>query len=123
MIPNKRYFIISEVFASGENAVISDPVPPSIFLCPTSILNIFFTKNREKKVRKPDITGVAIHPRAISPSSLKFIFLMPLYSPIPITHPTITCELETGTIGIGGSPRLIKRFDNAEEEKMNKTSD
>jgi hypothetical protein len=89
---------------------------------PTLRPNTFFIKKSRKNVSKPDATGDIIHAIPISPNTLKLIFLAPLYRPIPRIQPTITCELETGTIGIGGRPALINRLDNPVDEKMNKTS-
>ena len=79
-------------------------------------------KKSKKNVKTPEITGEATHARPISPSILKLIFLAPLYKPIPRIQPTMTCELETGTIGIGGSPIRTKKSDNAVDEKINNTS-
>ena len=49
------------------------------------------------------------------------MFLAPLYNPIPMTLPIITCDAETGTIGMGGRPALTDREESHEDEKMNKT--
>ena len=71
----------------------------------------------------PAMTGVVIHPNAIPPNNLKLILYIPLYIPIPIIQPTITCELDTATIGIGGRPILVKKFDKLVDEKMKSTND
>jgi hypothetical protein len=87
------------------------------------MLKIFFMKKSKKNVNKPDATGDTTHARAISLSTLKLMFLAPLYKPIPRMQPTITCELETGTIGIGGRPVFTQRSDNPVDEKINNTRD
>lgn len=69
------------------------------------------------------ITGVVSQPLAIPPSTLKFIFLAPFRMPIPRMAPTMTCELETGTRGIAGSPRPEMNSDSREDEKINSTSE
>ena len=66
--------------------------------------------------------GVATHPAEISPSILKLMFLTPLYNPIPITQPIITCEEDTGTIGIGGRPILTNTEESHEDENIKSTS-
>jgi hypothetical protein len=80
-------------------------------------------KKRRKNVSNPDATGEIIQPRPISPSTLKLIFRAPLYNPIPRIHPTITCELETGTMGIGGRPAFTIKLERPVDEKINKTRD
>ena len=82
---------------------------------------IFFIKKSRKNVNNPDASGEIIHPIPISPSTLKFIFLAPLYKPMPRIQPTITWELETGTIGIGGNPVFIIKLDSQVDEKINRT--
>src|SRR5664280_883518 len=95
----------------------------SLALDPTFITKIFFIKKSKMNVSKPDATGDIIQPRPISPSILKLIFRAPLYKPIPRIHPTITCELETGTIGMGGRPVLTIRLERPVDEKINSTRD
>ena len=109
--PDRRYFMSSDTSACpyiAASFIIEEPAEP-VFFDPTFNPNIFFMKNSRKNVSKPDATGEMIHPRPISPRTLKLIFLAPLYNPIPIMHPTITWELETGTIGIGGRPKLTRK--------------
>src|SRR5664280_2123300 len=90
---------------------------------PTFIPKIFFIKKSNMNVSKPDARGEMIHPRPISPRTLKLIFRAPLYKPIPKIQPTITCELETGTMGMGGRPAFTNRLERPVDEKIKSTRD
>ena len=46
--------------------------------------------------------GRVSHPKEIRPAIDHFTSLPPFNKPIPITAPTIACELDTGTRGIAG---------------------
>jgi hypothetical protein len=79
-------------------------------------------KKSRKNVNNPEATGEIIQAMPISPSTLKLIFRAPLYNPIPRIHPTMTCELDTGTIGMGGRPVFTNKLERVVDEKMKRTS-
>src|SRR5690606_20113435 len=97
------YFVPEEItvpVAAGMTA----PVSPVATALPTLRLNRFLTKKRARKERSPAATGVSTQPAIMPLIVLNFISFTPLIRPMPIIEPTITCEDETGTRGIGGRP-------------------
>ena len=67
------------------------------------------------------IKGKTIQPIAIFPATDHLISLPPFKKPIPITPPTIACELETGTKGKDGKFNEIRKLLIPCEANKNKT--
>ena len=65
--------------------------------------------------------GKTIQPIAIFPAIFHFTSFPLFKRPIPITAPTIACELETGTSGIDGRLIEFKKLLMPCEAKRNKT--
>ena len=63
---------------------------------------MFCNIKRVKKAIKAAITGRITQPIAILPAIPHFTSFPPFRIPIPMTAPTIACELDTGTRGIEG---------------------
>ncbi len=104
----------------GASLIVSG-ISEAGWLLVTCSPNTFFTKNRRKKVIIPEITGVAIQPRPMPNRVFNFISLAPFIIPIPSTEPMITCVLETGTSGMGGSPMDCNALENEMDENKNNT--
>ena len=65
--------------------------------------------------------GAKIHPSMIFPKTAQFILATPFKIEMPIIAPTTAWELETGTNGIVGNPRLDKNVSRPRDANINKT--
>ena len=63
---------------------------------------MFCKTKRDKKAIKAAMTGRITQPSAILPAMPHLTSFPPFKMPMPMTAPTIACELDTGTRGIEG---------------------
>ena len=72
-------------------------------------------------MKNPAISGVVNQPVAMATSDLLLISREPFTKPMPITEPTTTWVLETGTSGKAGKPMESIRFAKWCDENRNNT--
>ena len=77
-------------------------------------------KRPMKQVKEANM-GVTIHPSTICPKTAHRTPDKPCRSDMPTTAPTNACELDTGTKGIVGNPKLDNQASSPREAKINST--
>ena len=68
-----------------------------------------------------EVIGVITQPIPIFLRTPRLIFRPPFANPIPITAPTTAWELETGTRGKEGNPRLVSHIFKLSDANRNNT--